>query len=147
MNTIQTQPHRSADDRTLIFRLGADLFGLSLSVVREVVQWTTAPMAVPGAPDWLRGIFNHHGNVIPVIQLSELLAIETQDHGEQAILIEVEGEVLALAVNQIESVEEIRVDGSSVAEQKQAWFHGAMLVLLDPKVLSETIRQKLNRLN
>jgi hypothetical protein len=62
--------------------VGALRLHLSLAVVEAVV--VTPPItAVPGTPDQLAGLFNHHGAIYPAVQpLSDLAAI-----GRHAVLV------------------------------------------------------------
>jgi purine-binding chemotaxis protein CheW len=74
--------------RHVVFRIGADRYGLALATVREVV--TQAAMSqVPRAPLAIRGIMNLRGRVVTVLALAELLGIENAapiDGGKVLIL-------------------------------------------------------------
>jgi len=57
----------------LVFRLDNDLYGLEGGQVDRIVpQVRLRP--VPHAPEYVRGMFNLHGTIIPVIDLSRLVA-------------------------------------------------------------------------
>jgi len=61
--------------RHVVFRIGAERYGLPLATVREVV--TPGVMsAVPRAPDEFRGIMNLRGRVITVVDLAAMLDIQ-----------------------------------------------------------------------
>lgn len=136
-------PPEPGGERTLIFRLGRERFGLLLSIVREVFQPAAPPVPVPGAPGWLCGILNHHGNVIPVIRMDELLSVEADDSLQQIILVQFGGELVALQVGQIESLDEVRAEGPAVQGRRRAWHRGTLLAQLDPQVLAGTIQERL----
>ena len=55
-------------DQYLTFTLGEEDFALDIQKVREVLDYTTITK-VPGMPDFLRGVINLRGNVVPVIDL------------------------------------------------------------------------------
>lgn len=59
----------------LTFRLGDEVFALEISHVREVLDYTHITR-VPRSPDFLCGVINLRGNVVPVIDLKLSLGME-----------------------------------------------------------------------
>jgi purine-binding chemotaxis protein CheW len=146
-----TPVHR---ERTLLFRVEAERFGLPLSSVVEVLELVTAPVPIPGAPGWVSGVFNHHGQVIPVIRMRSFLgtgAARHQDGAEedprkasQVILVDLDEGHFGLVVDQIESIEEIRTEGAGFQGRKRSWHRGTLLELLEPSWLLEDIHRRLS---
>lgn len=52
----------------LTFRLGEEMFALDVSRVREVLDISTITK-VPRSPDFMRGVINVRGSVVPVIDM------------------------------------------------------------------------------
>ena len=52
----------------LTFKLQDEIFALDISTVREVLDFTTVTR-VPRTPDFMRGVINLRGSVVPVIDL------------------------------------------------------------------------------
>jgi purine-binding chemotaxis protein CheW len=52
----------------LTFRLEEELFALDIEKVREVLDFTTITK-VPQTPDYMRGVINLRGSVVPVVDL------------------------------------------------------------------------------
>jgi len=52
----------------LTFKLEDEIFALDISKVREVLDFT-ATTKVPGMPDFMRGVINLRGSVVPVVDL------------------------------------------------------------------------------
>ncbi len=52
----------------LTFKLGEEMFALDIAKVREVLDFTTVTK-VPRMPDFMRGVINLRGSVIPVVDL------------------------------------------------------------------------------
>lgn len=52
----------------LTFKLGEEVFALEVTKVREVLDFTTITK-VPRTPDYMRGIINLRGSVVPVLDL------------------------------------------------------------------------------
>ncbi|WP_260924629.1 chemotaxis protein CheW [Novosphingobium sp. 9] len=54
-------------ERFLLFRIGDDSFGLPLDAVEEVLPLPPRLTPLPKAPDFVQGVMNVRGQVIPVI--------------------------------------------------------------------------------
>ncbi len=52
----------------LTFRLGQEVFALDVSKVREVLDFTTITK-IPRTPEFMRGVINLRGSVVPVLDL------------------------------------------------------------------------------
>jgi purine-binding chemotaxis protein CheW len=50
------------------FRLGDELFAADIFSVERVLRYT-APTAVPNVPEWIEGVIDYQGRVVPVINL------------------------------------------------------------------------------
>ncbi|WP_028579980.1 chemotaxis protein CheW [Desulfogranum japonicum] len=65
-----------SSNQYLTFLLDGEVYGLSISTVREVLAFTSVTR-VPQTPSYVRGVINLRGNVVPVIDLN------TRFHGQQ----------------------------------------------------------------
>ncbi len=52
----------------LTFRLGEETFALDIARVREVLEYTTVT-GLPRMPEFMRGVINLRGSVVPVVDL------------------------------------------------------------------------------
>lgn len=52
----------------LTFKLGEEVFALDVAQVREILDFTTITK-VPQTPDFMRGVINLRGSVVPVIDM------------------------------------------------------------------------------
>jgi len=52
----------------LTFKLGDEIYALDIGKVREVLDFTSATK-VPRTPDFMRGVINLRGSVVPVVDL------------------------------------------------------------------------------
>ncbi len=52
----------------LTFKLGEDVFALDVEKVREVLDYTNITR-IPRTPDFMRGVINLRGSVVPVVDL------------------------------------------------------------------------------
>ncbi len=61
------------------FALGGSEFALPVSVVQEVVNEPASYTNVPLSPDYLLGLFNLRGNIIPVVNLASIFKLNSAD--------------------------------------------------------------------
>jgi len=83
----------------LTFRLGDELFAIDVGQVREVLEMETIT-AVPNALEFMRGIINVRGSVVPVVDLRAkfgMSAIENTVHTRVVVMeLDLDGEVNVL---------------------------------------------------
>lgn len=66
-NNIETNQY-------LTFKLEDEVFGLAIGKVREVLDFTTITK-VPRTPEYMRGVINLRGSVVPVVDLRLLFGL------------------------------------------------------------------------
>jgi chemotaxis signal transduction protein len=98
------------EDRYLKFRLCGQSYALGLASVREAER---APEVtrVPGMPAFLKGAFSHRGEIIPLIDLGDLLALQQEDQGlsgKKIMIVNSPHGPMALAVEELEGLIGIR---------------------------------------
>ncbi len=76
----------------LTFYLDEELFGLNILLVREVLEYT-AITKVPMTADFMRGVINVRGHVVPVIDLRQKFGMETIEQTVNTCIIIVELEI------------------------------------------------------
>lgn len=102
----------------LTFKLDQELFAVDISKVREVLELTTMTK-VPRTPDFMRGVINLRGNVLPVIDMRLKLGLSmTEKTVDTCVVIAevmVDGErtVLGALVDSVQEV--IDLDAAHVA--------------------------------
>jgi len=93
----------------LTFKLDEEVFGLAIGKVREVLDFTTVTR-VPQTPDYMRGVINLRGSVVPVIDLNFKFSMkQTEKTVNTCIIIaeiELDGEVTILGAL-ADSVQEV----------------------------------------
>lgn len=69
------------------FRLGDDLFAADIYSVERVLRYE-APTSIPNVPDWIEGVIDYQGRVVPVISLRRRFELPPgQVGGETRILV------------------------------------------------------------
>jgi purine-binding chemotaxis protein CheW len=70
----------------LTFRLDDEVFALDISKVREVLDFTTITK-VPRTPEFLRGVINLRGSVVPVLDLRLKFGMTKTEHTVNTCII------------------------------------------------------------
>ena len=92
-----------ADTRELIsFRIGEQRYCVDIMDVREIRGWTmTTPL--PRAPDFVRGVINLRGAVLPIIDLAARFCLGQSEPTARHVVIVVwiEGKLIGLLVDAV----------------------------------------------
>lgn len=86
-HTINTLLDR--EGKYLTFALAHEEYGLEILKVREIIGYMEIT-AVPQTPDYVKGVINLRGQVIPVVDLRAKFGMETADVTDQTCIIVVE---------------------------------------------------------
>jgi purine-binding chemotaxis protein CheW len=76
----------------LTFKLDQELFALDIGKVREVLDFTSITK-VPQTPDYMRGVINLRGSVVPVVDLRLKFGMTMAEHTVNTCIIIVEVEL------------------------------------------------------
>jgi purine-binding chemotaxis protein CheW len=82
----------TATTQFLTFKLQDELFALDIGKVREVLDFTSITK-VPQTPDYMRGVINLRGSVVPVVDLRLKFGMETSQQTVNTCVIIVEVEM------------------------------------------------------
>ncbi|KGY14373.1 chemotaxis protein CheW [Vibrio tubiashii] len=70
----------------LSFKLAHELYGVEIKDVEEIRVWER-PTPIPRAPDFVRGVINLRGMIVPVIDLRLRFSIGTSDYRPTTVVI------------------------------------------------------------
>jgi purine-binding chemotaxis protein CheW len=94
----------------LTFKLGAEEYGLGILKVREIIGLLDIT-AVPRTPDYVRGVINLRGKVVPVVDLRVKFGLPEVETTEQTCIIVVDvrqgGRTIQMGV-MVDQVSEVR---------------------------------------
>ncbi|MCS7053245.1 MAG: chemotaxis protein CheW [Ignavibacterium sp.] len=138
------------------FNIGNEEFGIDILKVEEIIRLISITK-IPNAPDFIEGVINLRGKVIPVIDLRTRLKREKKQHDNntRVIVVEVNGRTVGFIVDSVREV--LRVP-KSITEPPPSIVAGVdseyitaigkledrLLILLDlEKVLSHKQKEEL----
>ena len=126
------------------FTIGKETFGVNILMVQEIIR--AAPItAVPNSPDFIEGVINLRGSIIPVIDLRKRLNLfkEREDDVTWILIINVDERVTGFIVDSVTKVLKIQTNTIEpppdivVAGLKSQYIRGVceidtgLLILLD----------------
>ncbi|TAE28254.1 MAG: purine-binding chemotaxis protein CheW [Candidatus Kapaibacterium sp.] len=101
-------------DRYLTFRIQAEEYGIEILHVTEIigVQKITE---VPDTPDYLKGVINLRGKIIPVMDVRNRFGMEEIPYGDRTctIVVDVGGTSIGLIVDEVLEVANIPAENVS----------------------------------
>ena len=121
-NTISEYPNvlelQGDEDQFLTFQLAGEMFAIEILSIKEIIQYGRVTQ-VPMMPDFVRGVINLRGSVVPVVDLQArfgresspaskrtcivIVEVETDDETQDiGVIVDSVSEVLAIGMNDIE---------------------------------------------
>lgn len=132
------------------FHLGGEEYALEILNVQEIIRMVDLTR-VPNSPDFVEGVINLRGRVIPVIGLRRRFNLEARKRDAQTriIVVEVNGSIVGLEVDAVNEVLRIPTDTVEppprLAKAEREYVSGVgklenrLLLLLDvDRLLSES---------
>jgi len=96
----------SEGTRLITFILGEEKYGLNILKVRELISFPEGLTRIPGVPDYIIGMFNLRGLVIPVMDLREKFNMSGEERHEFSVIIivEVDNKSIGITVDSVSDV-------------------------------------------
>ena len=133
----------------MTFQVGKEFYGISISYVNEIIMMQPIT-SVPEVKDYIKGLINLRGKIIPVIDVRIRFKMEPKEYTDRTciIVINVKSTVIGLIVEKIAEVDTIQDDdivpppslGRKESEQNK-YVYGlartgdAVKLLIDPEKL------------
>ena len=109
---MENQKIEIADLLQLVsFKVGTEEFGVDILKVQEINRMLKITK-VPNAPEFVEGVVNLRGRIIPVIDLRKRLSIENKEHDNKTriIVVDINGNIVGFIVDEVNEVLRISKD-------------------------------------
>ncbi|MEL6913084.1 MAG: chemotaxis protein CheW [Pseudomonadota bacterium] len=111
---MQLPPHQEPDGtetgvldqiELLTFAVGEQDYAIDIMCVREIRNWTE-PTPLPKTPDFVRGVINLRGTVLPILDLAKRLELDAGAPDERSVfvVIHAEGRVFGVTVDGVSDI-------------------------------------------
>lgn len=147
------------EKKVVVFMLHEQVYGIDIESVIEIIKMESITK-VPGTPDFVEGVINIRGKVIPVLDLCKRMNMPKSEvsASTRVIIVEAGGvtvgmlvdavsEVLSFPASSVEPPPPIIADSSIDALKGIALVDGQLIILLDlAKVLYDEERLELQKI-
>lgn len=98
-------------NKYLTFKIQKESYGIKIGDVIEIVELQTI-IEVPDTPDFIKGVINLRGKIIPVMDIRVRFNINEREYDDRTciVVVDVKGTTLGLIVDTVEEVVEIFQD-------------------------------------
>lgn len=97
--------YSSNEIQLVVFKLGREEYGVSILQVQEIKRMTDITR-VPHTPDYITGVINLRGSVLPVVDLKKRLDLPAQTHTDHTriIIVKIDEIVVGMVVDAVSEV-------------------------------------------
>lgn len=107
---MQTQQSQTPQ-QVLCFALAGESYGVPILKVREI-QGQALLTRIPKAPDYMPGVINLRGAIVPIIELRRRFSLGEPPEGTRPVIVivEVQGRTLGMRVDAVSDVVDLALD-------------------------------------
>jgi len=115
MNDVDVVEEDSLENRYLIFDIKDELYAIEISLITEIVEMLPVTQ-VPSIPDFIVGIINLRGSIIPIIDVRMRFGYETKEYDSRTCIIVLQNGDMSIGLI-VDSVQEVaKIDQDSIAK-------------------------------
>jgi purine-binding chemotaxis protein CheW len=119
---MKNQKEKIEQEKLVTFQLGSDMFAAEVFAVERVLRHTL-PNSVPDVPDWIEGVIEYQGAVIPVIDMRRRMGLTAQEITPETrtlVFVTQDGRIGAV----VDAVHEVAVVPKTAISPPPAMFRG-----------------------
>lgn len=107
------QKARADEEQLVVFQLAGETYGVDISCVHEIIRMQ-AITEVPRTPEFVEGVINLRGRIVPVIDLHKRFGLPQQEETQNSriMVVEVAGVTVGMIVDSVSEV--LRLPASSI---------------------------------
>jgi purine-binding chemotaxis protein CheW len=107
-NDASDEPSKKAGGKFLSFFLGSEEYGIEILKVQEIIGMMMVTR-VPRTPDFVRGVINLRGKVIPIVDLRAKFGMESVEQTDETciIVVKTDGIEIGIVVDRVSEVLDI----------------------------------------
>jgi len=140
-NSIDIEDDDTQKDKYLTFHVGSEDYGIQIENVTEIIRMQKIA-DLPNVPDYVKGVINLRGKVIPVIDMRKRFEIEERDYDDRTciIVVGINGMMVGLVVDSVNEVvdipgEEIVPPPQTVGQDSEDFIKGFGKIGSEVKIL------------
>ena len=125
----------------IVFKIGDQEFCVEITSTREIRGWTPSTV-LPNSPDFLLGVINLRGTILPIVDLGRRLGVATDGPTERhvVIVVQVEEKIFGLLVDSVSDIldvnnEDLRPVPELDSQLAEDFF--SRVIVLDKRIICE----------
>lgn len=138
---------QNKNEEFIVFRVGEQEFCIEITATREIRGWTPST-ELPHTPDYLLGVINLRGTILPIVDLARRLDMDSEGPTERhvVIVVQVDDKSFGLLVDSVSDILDVNpeslrpvpeIDGNGAEE----FFN--RVVVLDDRIICEVLPEQL----
>jgi purine-binding chemotaxis protein CheW len=107
-NTWEDSDEEESQHKYLLFKLGNEVYGVNILNVTDIIELQKIT-EVPDMPDYIRGVINLRGQVIPVMDLRLRFKMEFREYDDRTciIIVNINDNPIGFIVDTVSEVQDI----------------------------------------
>ncbi|TDT68583.1 purine-binding chemotaxis protein CheW [Hypnocyclicus thermotrophus] len=107
---MEKEKNMSDELQVVVFILDKNYYGVHILQVQEIIKMTEITQ-LPNTPDFIKGIVNLRGNIVPIMNLRKRFGLTEQKENENAkiLILKLEELQFGIIVDEISEVEKVSV--------------------------------------
>ncbi len=99
------------EEQLVVFTLADESYAVDIATVQEILRMQHITK-VPRAPEFVEGVSNLRGRVIPVVDLRKRFGLPVTEHGNatRIVVVEINGQTIGIIVDGVSEVLRIQSD-------------------------------------
>jgi len=110
---MTTKEAATQERQLVVFDLSDEAYGVDIAAVREIMRMQEIT-EVPRAPEFVEGVINLRGNVVPIVELGQRLghSAKERDKETRIVVMDIAGHDIGMIVDKVSEV--LRIPGDSI---------------------------------
>ena len=111
----KTEDKSVSVNQYVVFIIDEQSFGVDITQAKEIINQTELT-SIPNAPDFVEGVTNLRGEIVPIINLDKRLGINNSDQNKESkiIIVEFENTLVGMKVEDVEGI--IRLNNEDIGK-------------------------------
>ncbi len=105
------QQGKVGEEQLVVFTLANETYGIAISTVNEIIRMQDIT-EVPRTPDFVEGVINLRGRIVPVIDLRKRFGLEAAEatQASRIMVVELQGLTVGMIVDSVSEVLRLPTD-------------------------------------
>ncbi len=116
---MEEDKQQQSEKQLVVFDLANEVYGMDIGVVLEIIRMQEITK-VPRTPEFVEGIINLRGKIIPVVDLRKRFSLPVTDEtaDNRIVVVDIDGQGIGMVVDAVAEV--MRINSGSIEPPSEA---------------------------